>query len=88
MTVHVRWMHSHAGTRKPGSIESRPEGGSWWVRLIQTALAFYLIPAVLVVLAVGGVCMLILAVARIVTVIVRGPSRWPRGPVGPSPSKS
>jgi hypothetical protein len=81
-------MHSHAGSRKPGSIESRPEGGFWWGRLIQAALAFYLIPAVLVVLAVGGLCMLILALARIVTMIVRGTGRWPRGPVGPSPPES
>jgi hypothetical protein len=42
-------------------------------RLIQIALAVYLIPALLVVLAVGGVGMMVLAVSRLFIVPVRGP---------------
>jgi hypothetical protein len=42
-------------------------------RLIQIALALYLIPALLVVLAVGGVGTIMLAVGRLFTVPVRGP---------------
>jgi hypothetical protein len=44
-------------------------------RLIQIALALYLIPAFLVVLAVGGVGMMVLVVGRLVT----GPVREPLG---------
>jgi hypothetical protein len=84
MAIQVRWTQPHAGTHKPVVMIGRPEGRSCGARLIQAALALYLIPALLVVLAVGGACMLILAVARIVTAIVSGPGRWPRGPVGPS----
>jgi len=45
-------------------------------RFVQVALALYLIPALLIVLVVGGCGMLILAVARILT------------PVGPASSLS
>jgi nitrate reductase NapE component len=44
-------------------------------RLIQIALALYLIPALVVVLAVGGVGMMVLMVGRLVT----GPIREPLG---------
>ena len=44
-------------------------------RLIQITLALYLMPALLVVLAVGGVGMMVLAVGRLVT----GPVREPLG---------
>ena len=44
-------------------------------RLIQITLALYLMPALLVVLAVGGVGIMVLAVGRIVT----GPVREPLG---------
>jgi hypothetical protein len=42
-------------------------------RFIQIALALYLIPALLVVLAVGGVGMLLLVIGRLVTGTVREP---------------
>lgn len=86
MAIQVRWTQPHKGIHGPPAVGSRPEGPSWGARLIRAALALYLIPALLVVLAAGGVCILILAVARIVTAIVSGPGRWPRGPVGPSSS--
>jgi hypothetical protein len=44
-------------------------------RFIQIALALYLIPALLVVLAVGGVGMMVLVIGRLVT----GPVREPLG---------
>ena len=52
-------------------------------RLIQVALAFYLIPVLLIVLVVGGVGMVILAIARVFTRVVYGPDSWPRTLVGP-----
>jgi len=61
---------SRAGRLRPG-------------RLIPIFLALYLTPALLVVLLVGGVGMLVLAVARAITSIVHGPEAWPRSPVGP-----
>lgn len=60
------------------------EGGPPRVgRLIPIVLALYLTPALLAVLLVGGVGMLILAIARAITSIVHGPEAWPRSPVGP-----
>jgi hypothetical protein len=44
-------------------------------RFIQITLALYLIPALLVVLAVGGVGMMVLVIGRLVT----GPVREPLG---------
>jgi hypothetical protein len=64
--------------------EGRPRPG----RLIPIVLALYLTPALLVVLLVGGIGMLVLAVARAITLIVRGPEAWPRSPVGPESSTS
>jgi hypothetical protein len=52
-------------------------------RLIPILLALYLTPALLVVLLVGGIGMLVLAVARAIMSIVHGPEAWPRNPVGP-----
>jgi hypothetical protein len=53
--------HSH-------SVSSHHAG-----RLIQIALALYLSPALLVVLAVGGVGMMVLTVGRLFTDPFRGP---------------
>jgi hypothetical protein len=52
--------------------ESRSVTGDQASRLIQIALALYLVPALLIVLAVGGVGMIVLAVGRLFTVPVRG----------------
>ena len=59
--------------------EARPRAG----RLIPIILALYLTPALLAVLLMGGVGMLVLAIARAITSIVHGPEAWPRSPVGP-----
>jgi hypothetical protein len=63
--------------------EGRLDGG----RLIQIALALYLVPALLVVLLVGGVGLLVLAAARTITWIAGGPKMGTRSPIDPeSPS--
>jgi hypothetical protein len=61
--------------RLSASRDRRPVASDRAGRLIQIALALYLIPALLVVLAVGGVGMTMLAVGRLVT----GPVREPLG---------
>ncbi len=53
----------------------RPQGaagGGWADRLIPIILALYLIPALLAVLLVGGIGLLVLAVARGIISIVHG----------------
>ena len=57
------------------SQDRRPVASDHAGRLIQIALALYLIPALLVVLAVGGVGMMVLAVGRLFI----GPVREPLG---------
>ncbi len=57
------------------SQDRRPVASDHAGRLIQIALALYLMPALLVVLALGGVGMLVLVVGR----LVNGPVREPLG---------
>ncbi len=57
------------------SQDRRPVASDYAGRLVQIALALYLIPALLVVLAVGGVGMTVLVVGRLVS----GPVREPLG---------
>jgi hypothetical protein len=59
--------------RLAASENRRPVASDHAARLIQIALALYLIPALLVVLAVGGVGMMVLVVGRLVTDPVREP---------------
>lgn len=54
------------------SQDSCPVASNHAGRFIQIALALYLTPALLVVLAVGGVGMIVLAVGRLFTGSVRG----------------
>ena len=65
-----------------GGEEGRPRPG----RLIPMLLALYLTPALLVVLLVGGIGMLVLAAARAIASISRGPEVRPRSPIGPESS--
>jgi len=60
--------------RTSGAMDGPLAGVRGLSRLVQVALALYLIPALLIVLVVGGSGMLILAVARILTAIVYGPA--------------
>jgi hypothetical protein len=63
----IAWLSASQGSRRVASDHAG--------RLIQIALALYLIPGLLVVLAVGGVGMMVLVVGRLVT----GPIREPLG---------
>jgi hypothetical protein len=69
--------------RKARASDGQPAVTHRLDRLIQVALALYLIPALLIVLVVGGIGMLVLAVARLVTWVVCGPASLPGAPVGP-----
>jgi hypothetical protein len=87
MSMQCRSVRAKAGTgpRAAGvGGQGQPRPG----RLISIVLALYLTPALLVVLLVGGIGMLVLALARVITSIVQGPAAWPRSPVGPESSTS
>ena len=88
MTTQLRSAQFGGASRTSGAMDGQPSGVRGLSRLVQVALALYLIPALLIVLAVGGCGMLILAVARALTTIVYGPASWPRTPVGPRSSLS
>ena len=72
----------------------RPRAAAWagWTdavrpgRLVPVILAIYMIPALLVVLAVGGIGLLVLAVVRAITSVVCRREGRPRSPVGPESS--
>jgi hypothetical protein len=65
-------------------MDRQPVGAAWLGRLIQVALALYLTPVLLIVVIVGGMGMLVLAVARLWVEVLRWSARWPRTPVGPA----
>jgi hypothetical protein len=52
------------------------------------ALAIYLVPALLMVLLVGGIGLLILGASRAITRIVHGPEAGARKPLDPGSSPS
>jgi hypothetical protein len=78
MITRLRSSRFRGAGRTSGVMDMRPSGVRGLSRLVQVALALYLIPALLIVLVVGGCGMLILAVARALTTIVCGPASWPR----------
>jgi hypothetical protein len=84
MTIQLRSRRLRTAQETLASRQTRPAAAAWWDRLIPVALALYLTPALLVVLIVGGIGMLALAAARLVTVVLRRPAGWPRNPLGPS----
>jgi hypothetical protein len=88
MSIPVRLVRVQRMIRPAGAPEGRLEGRTGWGRLIQMALAIYLIPALLVVLLVGGIGILVLAAAQAITWIARGPKAGPRNPVDPGSSSS
>ena len=73
-----------ANTLKRGLPVATPSS----VRLVQVGLGFDLLPALLVVLAVGAIGVLILAAGRLLTDIVGSQSCHPRGPIGPESLRS
>jgi hypothetical protein len=62
------------------------EAGLGW--LVQVTLALYLVPVLLLVLLVGGLGLLILAVAHGIHLAVGGPDRRPGTPSGPASSSA
>jgi hypothetical protein len=67
-----------------GEMDEQSVATTAITRLVRVALALYLIPALLMVLVVGGCGMLILGTVRVLTTIVWGPVSWPSTPVGPT----
>jgi len=71
MITQPRSAHLRVVARVPNVMYARPVIGDLAGRLIQMALALYLIPALLMVLVVGGMGMLVLTVARLFTGPIR-----------------
>lgn len=88
MTTQLRSAQFRGVGRTSGAMDGQPSGVRGLSRLVQVALAIYLLPALMIVLIVGVCGMLVLAVARVLMTIVRGPASWPRTPVGPTTSLS
>jgi len=86
MSIQVQSMRVRRRIQSTGAPEGGLEGRTGWGWLIQMALAIYLVPALLVVLLVGGIGMLVLAIARAIIWIARGPAVGPRKPLDPGSS--
>jgi hypothetical protein len=86
MSIQVRFVRAKASVRPAESTTGRSAGTFSFGRLIPMILALYLTPALLVVLLVGGIGLLVLAIARAITSIVYGRDAWPRNSVGPGSS--
>ena len=83
MTIELRSTRFRAIGQVSRVVNRQTQGATGLGRLIQVVLALYLIPALLIVLLVGGIGMVVLAVARVFTMVLYGPDSWPRTPVGP-----
>ena len=77
MSIQVRLVRAQPGERPPAIAAVGSAGMTVRGRLIPMALALYLTPALLVVLLVGGLGLLVLAVARTITSIGHGPDAGP-----------
>lgn len=64
MLTRSRLMRVRPVARISESAGKRSAGGNFTGRLIQVILAVYLIPALMIVLIVGGIGMLVLSVSR------------------------
>jgi len=84
MTTQLQSARFRAIGRMSETMEGQVPGTTSLGRLIQVALAIYLLPALLIVLVVGGFGMLVLAVVRVLAAVVNGPKSGPRTPVGPA----
>jgi hypothetical protein len=84
MSIRFRSVQAKAGMPPRPAAGGESAGRLRPGRLILIMLALYLTPALLVVVLVGGIGMLILAVARAIMSIVHGPEAWPRGPESPA----
>ncbi|MHB1558611.1 MAG: hypothetical protein ACYC61_14230 [Isosphaeraceae bacterium] len=72
MSIQLRALRVGPRTAPQGASVKGSESVSPWGRLLQAALAVYLLPALLIVLLVGGVGLIILAVGQGVGRIARG----------------
>jgi hypothetical protein len=72
MITQSRSARVRAVTRDSEIVFNRLDCSDLAGRLIQMALAFYLIPALLIVLVVGGMGMLVLTVSRLFTGPIQG----------------
>lgn len=77
MTTQLRSAQSRAIDQMPGEMNEQPPCAEGIGRLIPLALALYLTPVLLIVLIVGGIGMVVLAVARAFSAIVKGPNSTP-----------
>ena len=84
MITQLRSVRLQAVGRVPGAVDKQTAMADVLGRLLQVALVLYLIPVLVLVLVVGGVGMLLLAIARLFTGPVPGPAGRPRTPVGPA----
>ena len=82
MTTQLRSARFRTMDGMSGLMDGQAQGTMRLGGLIQAVLALYLIPVLLIVLVVGGIGMLILAVARVFTAVVYGPGSEPRTPGG------
>ena len=83
MSIQVRSMRVQRRI-EPAGVPRRLEGRTGWGRLVQMALAIYLVPALLLVLLVGGIGLLVLGTAG--HHLDRGPEIGPRPPSDPGSS--
>ena len=72
MSTRLRTTRFRIPVAASGAFLDRSEGTACLCRLIQIALALYLIPALLIVLIVGGIGMVVFAAARLLTVVLGG----------------
>jgi hypothetical protein len=72
MTTQLRSAGFRAIGQVSNEVNGQTEGARDLGRLIPVALALYLTPVLLIVLVVGGIGMLVLAVARVFTAVVKG----------------
>jgi hypothetical protein len=84
MSTHLRTTRSRIPVAASGAFSDRSERTAWLGRLIQIALALYLIPALLIVLVVGGMGMVVVTAARLLTVALGGKAVGPQPPVRPA----
>ncbi len=80
MSIQLRTLRIGPRTARPGASANRSDDVSAWGRVLQAALVVYLIPALLVVLLVGGIGLAVLAIGQVVGRIARGPT----GPDSPT----
>ena len=81
MSIQLRALRLGPRTAPPGASVKGSDDVSAWGRLVQAVLAVSLLPALLIVLLVGGIGLVILAVGQMVSRIAHGPS-GPDSPAG------